>query len=279
MSQPGPRRVGDIPQITDTMAEQLADTMFALSAPSRVQILGCLLAGPRSVTDLTEALGMEQSAVSHQLRVLRDHKLVRAERRAAGVSTPCTTSTSAALLEAALRHSARPQAPGSHGVPSSAERGPAVRGTPTVSRAAAGHGDRTAARLWFAPQADRRSRARPRPPRRHRGRARPVRRPTPGRAAPGAAGCATAGGHGAGRGRDGRRQRRRRHVGLRPGRPGLRPAFLWLLLLLAASCSSTRRWSPGWARSPAPATPGSSSSASAAAGEPSRSATCWRSTS
>ena len=66
--------------ITDTVAEQLADTMFALSTPSRVLILGSLFDGSHSVSDLTQALGMEQSAVSHQLRVLREHKLVRAER-------------------------------------------------------------------------------------------------------------------------------------------------------------------------------------------------------
>ena len=37
--------------------------------------LGCLLGGPYTVSDLMEALGMEQSAVSHQLRVLREHRL------------------------------------------------------------------------------------------------------------------------------------------------------------------------------------------------------------
>lgn len=67
-------------RISETVAEQLADTMFALSTPSRVLILGSLFDGPHSVSDLTEVLGMEQSAVSHQLRVLREHRLVRAER-------------------------------------------------------------------------------------------------------------------------------------------------------------------------------------------------------
>jgi ArsR family transcriptional regulator, nickel/cobalt-responsive transcriptional repressor len=66
------------PPIKSDVADQLADTMFALSTPSRVLLLGALLDGPRSVGDLTEALGMEQSAVSHQLRVLREHDLVRA---------------------------------------------------------------------------------------------------------------------------------------------------------------------------------------------------------
>src|ERR1700733_3149901 len=66
--------------VSEAAAERLADTMFALSTPSRVLILACLLSGPRSVSDLTQALGMEQSAVSHQLRVLREHDLVRAEK-------------------------------------------------------------------------------------------------------------------------------------------------------------------------------------------------------
>jgi DNA-binding transcriptional ArsR family regulator len=61
------------------VAEQVADAMFALSTPSRVEILGCLLEGARSVSELTESLGMGQSAVSHQLRVLREHELVKAE--------------------------------------------------------------------------------------------------------------------------------------------------------------------------------------------------------
>jgi DNA-binding transcriptional ArsR family regulator len=61
-------------------ASLIADAMFALSAPSRVQILGCLLDGPLAVGEITALLGMEQSAVSHQLRVLREAELVRAER-------------------------------------------------------------------------------------------------------------------------------------------------------------------------------------------------------
>jgi DNA-binding transcriptional ArsR family regulator len=54
--------------------------MFALSTPNRVQILYALLDGPRDVSELIKALGIEQSAVSHQLRVLREAALVRVER-------------------------------------------------------------------------------------------------------------------------------------------------------------------------------------------------------
>jgi hypothetical protein len=39
-------------RLNERVAEQLADTMFALSTPSRVQILGCLLDGPHAVVDI-----------------------------------------------------------------------------------------------------------------------------------------------------------------------------------------------------------------------------------
>lgn len=72
---------GDASPIDGAAASLIADAMFALSAPSRVQILGSLLGGPLAVGDITVLLGMEQSAVSHQLRVLREAGLVAAERR------------------------------------------------------------------------------------------------------------------------------------------------------------------------------------------------------
>jgi ArsR family transcriptional regulator len=75
-----PAGSGDMSLIDGAAANLIADAMFALSAPSRVQILGSLLGGPMAVGDITDLLGMEQSAVSHQLRVLREAGLVAAER-------------------------------------------------------------------------------------------------------------------------------------------------------------------------------------------------------
>jgi DNA-binding transcriptional ArsR family regulator len=86
------------------VAGRLADTMFALSTPSRVQILGCLLGGPHSVSELMEALDMEQSAVSHQLRVLREHTLVSSERQGRRRVYALHDDHVVALLEGALRH-------------------------------------------------------------------------------------------------------------------------------------------------------------------------------
>lgn len=68
-------------KLSEKEAERVADAMFALSAPSRVRILACLRSGPLAVSEITEAIGMEQSAVSHQLRVLREYRFVRAERK------------------------------------------------------------------------------------------------------------------------------------------------------------------------------------------------------
>src|SRR6516162_2756501 len=90
--------------ISDGDAERVADTMFALSAPSRVQILCCLLSGAHSVSELVDAVGMEQSAVSHQLRLLREHELVRVERVGQRRVYTLYDDHVVRLLEEALRH-------------------------------------------------------------------------------------------------------------------------------------------------------------------------------
>ena len=101
---------GDKPgrRINERVAEQVADAMFALSTPSRVQILGCLLDGPHSVGELVEELRGEQSAVSHQLRVLRDQSLVRVERVGRQRVYALQDEHVASLLHAALNHVERP---------------------------------------------------------------------------------------------------------------------------------------------------------------------------
>src|ERR1700730_1404829 len=61
-------------------AELVAEVMQALATPSRVLILAQLREGAVSVAALTAAVVMQQSAVSHQLRLLRDLGLVFGER-------------------------------------------------------------------------------------------------------------------------------------------------------------------------------------------------------
>jgi DNA-binding transcriptional ArsR family regulator len=58
-------------------AESVAEAMQALSTPSRVRLLARLCDGPCSVGTLASSIGLEQSLVSHQLRLLRHLGLVR----------------------------------------------------------------------------------------------------------------------------------------------------------------------------------------------------------
>ena len=98
----GPRRSPN--RLSDQTAEQIADTMFALSTPSRLQILGCLRAGPRTVSEIVEAVEMEQSAVSHQLRVLRDHSLLSMRRIGRTRQYALRNEHIGALIDEALAH-------------------------------------------------------------------------------------------------------------------------------------------------------------------------------
>lgn len=69
------------PVLTEELAESVAELSQAFAAPSRLRILVRLWREPASVSTLAEDVGMEQSAVSHQLRLLRHLDLVRATRK------------------------------------------------------------------------------------------------------------------------------------------------------------------------------------------------------
>ncbi len=61
-------------------ARAAAEAMQALATPSRLRLLARLHTGPASVGELAAAVGMEDSAVSHQLRLMRHLGLVVGER-------------------------------------------------------------------------------------------------------------------------------------------------------------------------------------------------------
>jgi ArsR family transcriptional regulator, nickel/cobalt-responsive transcriptional repressor len=85
-------------------ARQVADTMQALATPSRVRILAHLREGPAPVGDLADAVGMEPSAVSHQLRLLRHLGLVVGERKGRQVIYALHDEHIASLLDEAMFH-------------------------------------------------------------------------------------------------------------------------------------------------------------------------------
>lgn len=63
--------------VSDSVAEGLADVFKALGDPTRVKIIYALAQKELCVHDLTQVLEMGQSAISHQLRYLRNLRIVK----------------------------------------------------------------------------------------------------------------------------------------------------------------------------------------------------------
>ncbi len=86
-------------------AAQVATTLQALATPSRLLILTELRQGPLPVTELASRVGMEQSAVSHQLRLLRNLGLVIGTRAGRSIVYSLYDRHVAQLLDEAVYHS------------------------------------------------------------------------------------------------------------------------------------------------------------------------------
>lgn len=67
----------NIETISDQIISQMAESFKAFVDPTRLRILASLFTGERNVSDLAEHLDVSQSAVSHQLRLLRSLDIVR----------------------------------------------------------------------------------------------------------------------------------------------------------------------------------------------------------
>ena len=64
----------------DELLIDLADLYKVFGDYSRIRIMYILLQEELCVQDIADALGMTQSAVSHQLKTLKQNKLVKARR-------------------------------------------------------------------------------------------------------------------------------------------------------------------------------------------------------
>jgi DNA-binding transcriptional ArsR family regulator len=85
-------------------AARVATTLQALATPSRLLILARLREGPCTVTELAQAAGMEQSACSHQLRLLRNLGLVTGQRHGRSIIYALYDDHVAELLDQAVYH-------------------------------------------------------------------------------------------------------------------------------------------------------------------------------
>ena len=91
-------------ETTEEMRSDLATLFRVFGDATRLQIMMELLDGERNVTDLTDALSMQQSAVSHQLTVLRNMKLVKARREGKNVFYALADAHVESILEIGLEH-------------------------------------------------------------------------------------------------------------------------------------------------------------------------------
>src|SRR3954463_10953830 len=85
-------------------ARSAAESIQALSAPSRLRILARLHTGPASVNEIAAAGGMESSAVPPQLRLLRHLGLVTGQRDGRQVVSELYDAHVAELLEQVVSH-------------------------------------------------------------------------------------------------------------------------------------------------------------------------------
>lgn len=86
--------------------EQVSTIFKTLSDPTRIRILHLLSEEECSVTHISEVLGLSQSAVSHQLSLLRNLRLVKFRREANTVYYSCDDEHVISLLTQAVEHAA-----------------------------------------------------------------------------------------------------------------------------------------------------------------------------
>lgn len=98
------RSSGDRDPLDPAAAKALAATMQALATPSRLLIMDRLRQGASTVGELAASIGMEQPAVSQQLRLLRNLGLVTGERKGRSVVYELYDDHVAELLDQALHH-------------------------------------------------------------------------------------------------------------------------------------------------------------------------------
>ena len=90
--------------IVDAPVEALAETFKVLGDPTRVGILLALGEEELCVCDLAELFAVTPSAVSHQLRLLRAHRLVKLRREGKLAFYSLDDDHVRALFAEGLRH-------------------------------------------------------------------------------------------------------------------------------------------------------------------------------
>ena len=84
----------------------VSQTFKALSDPTRIRILNLLCTGEHAVNDIAETLNLSQSSVSHQLRFLKNLRLVKYRRAGTTLYYSENDDHVMNLLKQAIEHAA-----------------------------------------------------------------------------------------------------------------------------------------------------------------------------
>lgn len=84
----------------------VSQTFKALSDPTRIRILNLLCCGEHSVNHIAETLDLSQSTVSHQLRFLKNLRLVKFRREGTTLYYTKDDDHIMNLLQQAIEHAA-----------------------------------------------------------------------------------------------------------------------------------------------------------------------------
>jgi DNA-binding transcriptional ArsR family regulator len=90
--------------LSDASVAALADTFKVLGDATRVRILDAISRTELCVGDIAELLGVSESAISHQLRLLRSARLVRPRRAGQQVFYVLDDQHIVRLFEQGLEH-------------------------------------------------------------------------------------------------------------------------------------------------------------------------------
>ena len=90
--------------LSDASALALADTFKVLGDTTRIRILDALSRSELCVCDIAARVGLTESAVSHQLRLLRDSRVVRTRRNGRQIFYTLDDQHIVQLLRLAVTH-------------------------------------------------------------------------------------------------------------------------------------------------------------------------------
>ena len=84
--------------------EHIADLFKGFADPTRVHILYLLAEGEKCVTEIAEAVELSQSAISHQLRILKQMQLIKFRREGKNILYSLADDHVKTILEMGLEH-------------------------------------------------------------------------------------------------------------------------------------------------------------------------------